>query len=129
MNWSMVAPRLGATVRPHCYSAATIRLRAVRQRVVFCWNQGSARMPLLGEVFHPAVEERGHAHAPLEHGLGGREWAQILPKTLARMAMRRFGVVSIAVQTQPGRRRRTARFLVGHAVSQVQLDRVRVAFD
>jgi hypothetical protein len=108
---------------------ATVRLRAVRQCVPWRGDKRAFRVALLGEIFHPAIEKCRHAHALLKHCFRGWKRTEVFPETLARMAMGGFGDVRIAIDAEPCRWRRAARLLIGHAIRQMKLDRVRMAFD
>ena len=46
--------------------------------------QRATRVPLLGQVFEPAIEERRHAHALLEQGLRRRQRTEDAPKVTDR---------------------------------------------
>src|ERR1700729_3848939 len=88
---------------------ATMPLRAVRQHVSWCGDKRAFRVALFGQIFHPAVEECRHAHALLKHRFRGGKRAEVFPETLARMAMRGFCDVRIAIDAEPRGWRRASR--------------------
>ena len=91
--------------------------------------QRADRMPLLGEIFEPAVQERAHAQPLLEDAARGPERTDRAREAPVGMAVHDLGHVRVVVHAKLRRRRELAGFAIDEAVGQVQIERVAMAFE